>query len=154
MPHTAPAHTPSALRRILPALVILPTIGLALSGLMTWINVGFGPGFGWMWLKAFAFALPVLPIGLLIMALMQRLATPMARLIPDWVFKCVLALGTAIVMETLVSSAVTYSTHGLGTGFGAQWAEAFVRSLPAGLLIGLTMSFVIRPRLARWMAAA
>jgi len=147
-------HTPSVLRRALPALLIMPTIGLVLSGLMTWINVGFGPGFGWMWLKAFAFALPVLPIGLLVMTLMQRLAAPLTGPKPGWAFKCVLALGTAIVMETLVSSAVTYSTHGLGAGFGYQWAEAFVRSLPVGVLIGLTMSFVIRPRLARWMAAA
>lgn len=154
MSHTTPVHSPSALRRLLPAFVILPTIGLVLSGLMTWINVGFGPGFGWMWLKAFAFALPVLPMGLLVMGLMQRLAAPLAGPMPAWLFKCVLALGTAVVMETLVSSAVTYSTHGLGAGFGAQWTEAFVRSLPVGLLIGLTMSFVIRPRLARWMEAA
>lgn len=149
-----PAHTPSAPRRLLPALLIMPTIGLLLSGLMTWINLGFGPGFGWMWLKAFAFALPMMPLGLLVMGLIQRMASPVDGSMPGWVFKSVLALCTAFTMETLVSSAVTYSTHGLGADFGAQWAEAFVRSLPVGLLIGLTMSFVIRPQLARRKEAA
>lgn len=151
---TPSPHKPSALRRLIPALLIMPTIGLVLSGLMTWINVGYGPGFGVMWLKAFVFALPVLPLGLLVMGLLQRMAAPIESKTPAWMFKCVLALGTAIVMETLVSTAVTYSNHGLSAGFTAQWAEAFLGSLPVGLAIGLTMSFVIRPRLIRWMAPA
>lgn len=160
MPQTSPTlsspHTrhPGTWRRLLPALAIMPTIALVLSGLITWINTGLGPGFMLMWLKAFAHALPVLPIGLLIMEGMQRLVAPLSGKTADWILKCVLGLGTAVIMETLLSSAVTYSIHGLSTGFTAHWMQAFLGSLPLGLLIGLTMAFVIRPRLQRWMAAS
>lgn len=140
-------------RRMIPVLVIMPTIALILSGLITWINVGLTPDFGLRWLKAFGMALPVLPIGLITMGLLQRLTQPIVSKVPDWVTKTLLALGTAMAMETLMASAVTFSTHGFANGFAAQWRLAFVGSLPAGILIGLTMAFVIRPRLARWMGS-
>lgn len=142
------------LRRLIPVLIIMPTICGVLSGLITWINVGLTPDFGWRWLKAFATALPVLPLGLVSMGLLQRAIEPVASALPAWGVKTLLALSTAMVMETLMASAVTFSTHGWVSGFVDQWQLAFVRSLPVGVLIGLTMAFVIRPRLARWMASA
>jgi len=150
----APLPPRSVWRRLLPVLVIMPTICGVLSGLITWIHVGWAPDFGWRWLKAFSTALPVLPLGLVSMGLLQRAIEPVASHFPAWGVKTVLALGSALVMETLMATAVPFSNHGWSGAFAGQWQVAFVRSLPVGVLIGLTMAFVIRPRLVRWMASA
>ena len=151
---SAPVASASRLRRFLPMLVIIPTIGLILSGFITWFNVGWVDDFGVLWMRAFVTALPVMPFGLITMMVLDRALGPVLSAWPKTVAKIGLAFCTAVVMELLMASVVTYSNNGLGAGFAAQWAGAFIKSLPIGMLIGLTMSFLIKPRLERWVMAA
>lgn len=154
-PPTAPrAAIAFGWRRLLPLFTLMPAIGLILSGLITWFNIGWTDEFGARWMRAFFTALPVMPLGLLIMLALDRALSPRLAAWPRVAAKVVLALCTAIVMELMMTSVVTYSNSGLVAGFAAQWAVAFVKSLPVGVLIGLTMSFLIKPRLDRWMEAA
>ena len=140
-------------RRLLPLITVLPVIGLILSGLITWLNIGWADDFVARWMRAFFTALPVMPVGLIIMSGLDRVLSPRLAAWPRVAAKVALALCTGLVMEFMMATAVTYSNNGLGAGFIAQWAMAFVKSLPVGVLIGLTMSFLIKPRLDRWMAA-
>lgn len=141
-------------RRLLPLLVVIPSIGLILSGFITWFNVGWVDDFGVRWMRAFVTALPVMPLGLFTMMALDRALSPLMSAWPRTVAKIGLAFCTAVVMELLMASVVTYSNIGLGEGFAAQWAVAFIKSLPIGMVIGLTMSFLIKPRLERWTMAA
>ncbi|MGI9216988.1 MAG: DUF2798 domain-containing protein [Hydrogenophaga sp.] len=141
-------------RRLLPLVTVMPAIALVLSGLITRLNLGGGPGFLARWMQAFATALPVMPLGMLTLVGLDRVLGPRLATWPRVPATVLLAVCTAGVMELLLSCVVTLSNHGLGAGFPAQWAAAFVRSLPAGFAIGLLMGFVIKPRLARSMAAA
>ena len=153
----APAALPvarSRWRRLLPLVTVLPAIALVLSGLITWLHLGAGAGFFGRWMQAFATALPVMPLGMLTLMGLDRVLGPRLAAWPRVPATVLLAVCTAVVMELLLSCVVTLSNHGLGAAFPAQWAVAFVRSLPAGFAIGLLMGFVIKPRLARWMAAA
>ena len=104
-------------------------------------------------MQAFATALPVMPLGMLTLMGLDRWLGPRLATWPRVPATVLLAVCTAVVMELLLSCVVTLSNHGLGGAFFTQWATAFVRSLPAGFAIGLLMGFVIKPRLARWMAA-
>lgn len=158
MPHgpSTPVSSPKTrfrLRRLLPLVTVMPAIALVLSGLITWLNLGGGAGFFPRWMQAFATALPVMPLGMLTLMGLDRWLGPRLATWPRVPATVLLAVCTAVVMELLLSCVVTLSNHGLGGAFFTQWATAFVRSLPAGFAIGLLMGFVIKPRLARWMAA-
>lgn len=138
------------LLRLLRLFTIMPVIALILSGVITWINLGWVDGFVSRWLLAFLTALPVLPLGLITLMTLDRVLRPRLRFLPNMMAGVILALCTATIMETLMASAVTLSNHGLGPDFTSQWTTAFWRSLPVGVVIGLLMNFVIKPRLARW----
>ncbi len=158
MPHgpATPVSSPKTRfrwRRLLPLVTVMPAIALVLSGLITWLNLGGGAGFFPRWMQAFATALPVMPLGMLTLLGLDRWLGPRLATWPRVPATVLLAVCTAVVMELLLSCVVTLSNHGLGGAFFTQWATAFVRSLPAGFAIGLLMGFVIKPRLARWMAA-
>ncbi|MEX1167459.1 MAG: DUF2798 domain-containing protein [Hydrogenophaga sp.] len=141
-------------RRLLPLFTLLPTISLILSGVITWINLGWVDGFVTRWLLAFLTALPVLPVGLIGMLALDRALRPRMLFLPHVGASLILALLNALIMGTLMASAVTFSNHGLGHNFASQWATAFQRSFPVSLVISLLMSFVIKPRLARWTGVA
>lgn len=141
-------------RRLVPLFTLMPIIGLILSGVITWVNIGWAADFTTRWMRAFFTALPVMPIGIATMMTLDRMLKPRLHAWPEVGAKVALALCTAVAMELLMASAVTFSNHGLGTGFAAQWAMAFVKSLPVGLLIGLSMAFLIKPRLDRWVETA
>lgn len=145
---------PPAWRRLLPLFTVMPAIAFILSGVITWINLGWVDGFVQLWLKAFVSALPVLPLGLFTLMTLERVLRPRLRALPNVLAGVVLALCTASIMETLMACAVTLSNHGLGPDFTTQWATAFWRSLPVGVVIGLLMTFAIKPRLARWTGIA
>jgi uncharacterized protein YacL len=132
---------------------MVPAIGLVLSGVITWLNIGWVDDFGARWMRAFFTALPVMPLGMYIMMALDRVLKPRLSSLPNVAVKVVLALCTAVVMELMLASAVTFSNNGLGEGFVAQWAMAFLKSLPVGVMIGLCMAFLIKPRLDRWMVA-
>lgn len=142
-------------QRLLPLFILMPSIGAVLSGLITWINLGGADDFGARWLRAFATALPVMPLGLGLMVLMERWAGPRLRTLRSPLLaQVLLAALTACAMELLMATAVTLANRGPDAGFAAAWAKAFVGSLPAGFGIGLLMAFVVKPRLERWLRPA
>lgn len=149
-----PPATAFRWRRLVPLFTLVPVIGLILSGVITWLNIGWTDDFATRWMRAFFTALPVMPLGMATMLALDRVLKPRLAAWPRVGVKVVLALCTAVVMELLITSAVNFSNHGLGAGFAAQWAMAFVKSLPVGLLISLGMAFLIKPRLDLWMEAA
>jgi hypothetical protein len=137
-------------RRLLPLAIVLPTISGVLSAAITWINLGAGADFTAHWLRAWLSALPVMPLGVAVMVALDRLTAPRLQGVPVLAARLLLALLTAVVMETLMATVVTLSNRGLGADFPQWWAQAFTRSLPLGLVIGLLMGFVVKPRLQRW----
>lgn len=149
-----PPATAFRWRRLVPLFTLMPVIGLVLSGLITWLNIGWGDDFATRWMRAFFTALPVMPLGMITMLVLDRTLKPRLAAWPRVVVQVAMALCTTVVMELLMSSAVTFSNNGPSMDFASQWAMAFVKSLPVGLLIGLSMAFLIKPRLDRWMEAA
>lgn len=137
-----------------PVLVIMPSIGLLLSGLITWLNVGFTDDFTTRWMRGFLSALPVMVLALTFMAVLDRWVQRAFAHHGLVMRKIILALMTACMMELLMASAVTLSNRGLAAGFVAAWVAAFAKSLPLGVCISLVMGFVIKPRIDRMMARA
>ncbi len=151
-PLTSPSR-PLRLRAIVPPLLILPTIGLLLSGVITWINIGFAADFTARWMRGFVSALPVMLVAFAFMAVLDRKVQQVFAGQSALVRKLILAACTACMMELLLASAVTLSNRGLAAGFLGAWGAAFLKSLPVGLCVSLFMGFVIKPRLDRLAAS-
>jgi hypothetical protein len=133
-------------RPLVAMICILPTIAVFLSGVITVINTGVSGNFGHRWLRAFFSAIPVMVVALGIIGLLEK---TLATRFPRMAYRprqLVTALITACIMESVVSAAVTLSTNGAGPGFTGIWAQAFIKSLPAGLVVSLIMGLVIKPK--------
>lgn len=154
-----PTISPSPVRRfrlraILPPLLILPTIGLLLSGVITWINIGFAADFQTRWMHGFLSALPAMVVAFAFMAVLDRAVQRAFARQSAVVRKLLLAACTALMMECLLATAVTLSNRGMAPGFAAAWISALLKSLPVGLCVSLLMGFVIKPHLDRLAAPA
>lgn len=142
------------MRKILPHLLLLPSVALILSVVMTLSNVGFGDEFLGRWGRSFITSLVVLPLILASLGALEQIVD--RALAPmHWITrKIVLALLTALAIECVLALVVTLINTLWGSTFGASWWLAFSRSLPAGMLIGLFMVFYMKPKLDQMTQAA
>jgi hypothetical protein len=62
----------------------------------------------------------------------------------------------AVIMESIMAIVTTINLHGflLPSEFVDYWGATFISALPAGLIISVLMSLVIKPRLAVFWAKA
>ncbi len=67
--------------------------------------------------------------------------------------KLMVALLTACVMETVLALASALVNKRWNSTVGHFWWVAFSRSLPVGILIGLFMSFYMKPKMDRMKQA-
>ncbi len=154
-PSTVPPSAFSrTLRKLLPPLLIMPTVALILSAFMAWANVGSGPAFAGAWARGFVSSLVILPLVLAALGPLERLVLRLFPGLHSFGRKIVVSLLTAFAIESVLSLAVTAINSPWNGGFAGSWWLAFSRSLPVGVLIGLCMAFVVKPRLARWMETA
>lgn len=141
-----------ALRRILPDLILLPSIALVLSAIMAWANVGFGDAFLPRWMRGFLTSLVLLPVILACLGVVERGVVAVARGLPRLAQKVMVAVVTAIFIESVLALAVTLSIWPNPAEFGAQWWAAFSRSYPAGLAISTFFVFYMKPKMQRMRA--
>lgn len=140
--------------QVLPHLLLLPSVALILSAVMTWANVGFGDEFLGRWGRSFITSLVVLPLILASLGALEKLVDRSLASM-HWVMrKIVLALLTALAIESVLALVVTLINSPWDSTFGLSWWVAFSRSLPAGVLIGLFMVFYMKPKLDQMRQAA
>jgi len=150
----SPRPNRPAKRALPPELVLLPSIALILSCIMTWATIGFTPEFLARWGRGFITTLVVLPFVLVCVGALDKQAE---KSMGGWHWilrKLVVAAITAVIIETVIALAITAVGHPLDASFAGSWWLAFSRSLPVGMLIGLFMSFYMKPRLDKMRQAA
>ncbi|SFB73733.1 Protein of unknown function [Polaromonas sp. OV174] len=151
---TKPQSSSSALRRILPDLVILPSIALILSAIMSWANVGFGDEFLSRWGWSFLTSVVVLPVILACLGVIDRAVAAVLSSAPVLMRKLVVVIVTAVFIESILALAVTAINGSAGGSFALGWWLAFSRSIPAGLVISSFFVFYMKPKLERLRAGA
>lgn len=149
-----PNTAPSVLRRLVPLAIVFPLIGLPLSGIMTWANIGFTPDFLLRWMLSLASAVPVMLVAVFLLGGLAKIVGFLLSKRSSLVQKLVLAVLMALTMECLMTTVITMHNLGLSTGFSHAWVTAFINALPVGIVLGLLMSFVIKPRIDRFVAAS
>ncbi|WOD07657.1 DUF2798 domain-containing protein [Marinomonas sp. GJ51-6] len=143
-------------QKILVIACLVSFVGGSLTGIMTYMNVGFRESFFIDWLSSFAIAVLVMaPAGLLFMTIISKLLQmlfPNARKIFHQIMTGVFM---AFVMESILAVSTTANLTGFtnAAAFLSAWQQAFLAALPFGLCIGLMMSLVLKPRLEKFMAS-
>ena len=151
---TTPQSAPSLFRRILPDLVILPSIALILSAIMSWANVGFGDAFFARWGAGFLTSIVVLPLILACLGVLDRAVAAVLTSAPVLLRKLVVTVVTAVFIESVLALAVTAINGAASGSFAQAWWLAFSRSIPAGLVISSFFVFYMKPKLERMRASA
>lgn len=135
------------LKQALPHLIILPSVALVLSAVMTWANIGFGDEFFVRWLRSFGISLIVLPMALICVGLLEQQVDKFFVRMHSVGRKLMVAFLAAVVIETVLALANALVNNPWDSSLGHFWWLAFSRSLPVGILIGLFMSFYMKPKL-------
>jgi hypothetical protein len=151
---TSNFHPRLSLSAILPGLVLLGSVALILSFFMSWATVGFSAEFPTSWGRSFLTTLLVLPLALVCLGALEK---QLDKVIGNWnwvIRKLILAAIAACLIETIVGFAVTAVGHSFDATFPGNWWLAFSRSLPAGVVISLFMTFYMKPRMDRMRKTA
>lgn len=124
------------------------TCAFLLSGAITLINKGYSESFYTNWAQGFLLSFILIPFVVKLIPIVAAfLEKHVGRHLPRVIFKCLMALCVAVMMETVIAFAITSVQMGWHAGFVGQWFRAAVMALPVGLLIGLSMVFYIHPKI-------
>lgn len=129
-------------------------IALLLSFAMTAINYGIKGEFFQNWAKGFIVAFIIIPLALRLIPIVARGVRAVIGNRTPFVLRSAVAVCVAVMMESLIALAVTFAQHGLASGWPMVWATTFVKALPLGLLIGVTMTFIVQPHMQRLAVSA
>jgi len=143
-------------QKILVIAALMTTVGGTLTGIMTYMNVGITDTFLRDWFSSFAVAILIMvPAGFLFMTLMTKLVQLVIPNSKKVYQQLVSGLLMAFIMESLLASSTTATTIGFidKTAFISAWGQAFIAALPFGLLMAVTMSLFIKPKLEQFMAS-
>lgn len=154
-----PSNSPEPISKkplhpIIPALILLPSIAVILSFFMTWAQGGFNADFFSRWARGFVTTLVILPLTIACISVVERMVDKVIGHL-HWVTrKLAVAAIAACLFETVIGFAVTAVGHPFDASFAGNWWLAFSRALPAGLVIGLFMTFYMKPKLDRMRQAS
>lgn len=95
----------------------------------------------------------VVPLGIQLIPFIAAAVRALLGNRPAIILRCIVAVCVAIMMEGLVSLAVTLVQQGFVRGWMVMWGSAFLKSLPVGLLIGFSMTFIVHPWMQRLAVA-
>lgn len=142
-------------QKILVLTALMSLIGGTLTGIMTYKNVGIRESFWSDWLSSFGVAVLVMPTGLFFMTLVNKLLQQLMPNASKVLHQLITGLAMALFMESILAASTTVNLLGFGSvaAFVGAWQQAFIAALPFGLFIALMMSFILKPKLEKFMAS-
>ncbi|MDP5190212.1 DUF2798 domain-containing protein [Rheinheimera baltica] len=142
-------------QKILVLFALMFTVAGTVTGIMTYVNVGFTERFYSYWLSSLIIALlTMVPLALISMTVISKLVQrvmPQANITYQ---RLVTGFLMAFVMEAAMAASTTVNIVGIDNSmqFSAAWQHAFIAALPFGLFMAVVMSFVLKPKLEKFMA--
>jgi uncharacterized membrane protein len=152
-PKSQTKKTPLILK-ILVVLGMMTLMGGTLTGVMTYLNLGFTDTFFKAWISSFLTAtVTVIPMGFAIMALLTKGAE---KLLPTMATKARDAL-VGIVMALIMESGMAFTTAVNNVGlkdkavFFSAWLDGLLGALPVALVLMAIVSMTIKPKVEKFL---
>ena len=141
------------LYKVLLILTMMTVIGGLLTGVMTYMNVGYSNTFFHDWSRALLAAFAIMPIGFLLMGLITKTINQMLPNTQAYKRNLI----TGILMACIMESMLAFSTAAKTIGFADQaaflngWLQGFLVALPVGLTLMVIMSMTIKPKIEAFL---
>lgn len=154
-PLLPPPRRVPAIKKLAIVLSVMATIAGTLTGIMSWANVGLTDALAPTWLRSFVTAMVVMvPLAGLLMVALGGLVQ---RVLPTWSAlhkNLLIGLTMSVVMQSIMAAITGFNAVGLGdmTQLKAAWTHAFTTAFPVGLMLALTLTTVVKPRLERLLS--
>jgi len=135
--------------KVLIILSIMSVIAGSLTGVMTYMNVGYSNTFLTDWLSSFLSAFILMPIGLLLMGLITKFVEQQMPNTNEHKRNLIVGAIMACVMESIMAFSTTTTNIGYSTSteFLSAWLTSTLAALPLGLTFMVIMSMIIKPKL-------
>lgn len=141
------------LYKILVVLAMMTVLGGILTGVMTYMNLGYSDNFFNAWSKSLLAAYTVMPIGFLLMGLMTKFIKHILPRTTEHKRNLLIGVLMACIMEAILAFSTASKTIGFTdqTAFLNGWLQGFLAALPVGLILVLTISMTIKPKLVKFL---
>lgn len=142
------------IQKILVMFAMISLMGGTITGTMTYLNLGFTDTFLVDWTTNFLTALvTVIPLGFTLMVLLTKGA---AKLLPNVAIKkrdALVGIIMALIMESGMALTSAYHSVGLNnqTEFFNAWIDSVVGALPIALVLMITVSLTIKPKVEKFL---
>ncbi|SHI19113.1 DUF2798 domain-containing protein [Ferrimonas marina] len=148
-PHKTPLYL-----KVLVVAAMMSLMGGTLTGVMTYVNLGYNAQFFSAWGSAFLVtALVMMPAGAIAMTGLTKLAAVALPKAGENRRNALVGLCMAVVMESLM--AFTTATRNVGfadtAAFTDAWRSGFIAALPVGLMLMMIISLTIKPKLEAFL---
>lgn len=140
--------------KILVILAMMSLMGGTITGVMTYINLGYSETFFNDWLHSFLVALvTVMPCGFFIMAGLTKLAAMFLTRLKESYRNVLVGIATALIMESGMAFTTTINNIGLSntSEFLSAWLQGILGALPVALALMITINLTIKPKVERFL---
>ncbi|WP_153915965.1 DUF2798 domain-containing protein [Shewanella sp. TC10] len=134
--------------KVLTVLGMMTLMGGTLTGVMTFINLGYTDSFFNDWLSSFLLAaMTVMPIGFLMMVILTKLSEKLMPNSAEKTRNLLVGISMALVMESGMALSTTINNIGLTSeGIIFAWFNTLIAALPVALIMMITVSLTIKPK--------
>ncbi|AYO19748.1 conserved membrane hypothetical protein [Vibrio owensii] len=150
---TQPAKTP-LIHKIAVVLGMMTLMGGTLTGVMTYMNVGYSDSFFSDWLRSFLMAIVVLmPTGMVMMTLMTKLVGKLFSRASEKQKNLVVGVFMALIMESVMAFITAANNIGFEdvSLFGSAWLKGLFAALPVAMVLMTITSMTIKPKIERFL---
>ncbi len=142
------------IQKILVVLGMMCLMGGTLTGVMTYLNLGFTDTFFKAWISSFlTAAVTIIPMGFAITVLVTKGAK---KLLPNMAVKArdaLVGLLMALIMESGMAFTTAINNIGLKdkAAFFSAWLDALLGALPVALMLMIIISMTIKPKVEKFL---
>jgi hypothetical protein len=143
-------------QKLMVIITMMLIVGGSLTGIMTFVNVGYSETFLSDWGSSFAIATAVMmPSGFLLMIVMNKSVDFLFPNLGKHTRNMTVGVFMAFFMESIMAASTTANTIGFADihVYASAWSQAFLTALPIGLFMAVAMSIFIKPKLEKFMAS-
>lgn len=155
MSYPSDKQTP-VLHKLLVITSVISVMAGTITGIMTYVNLGYGPDFFANWFSSLVLAVCILvPAGYVVMTSINWVVARLFTALSDFNKNLIVGVLMAVAMESIMALSTAANTIGFGdiAAYISACISGFVTALPVGVAMSLIMTLTVKPRLEKFMAS-